>query len=155
MDPIASRNHLQQGTGLSRQKLFLSTNMLVVIDDAQTSYYDAELWSFIKKLHPPLTPMFLLVTSYGSWESAALSQTHGTPMVFHEDQVVSMTWQSEDEDELEEGANFKPVGLILLEDEAKDLIARTLWYSIPRVQFADDLIMHLLRLSGLHAGALP
>lgn len=111
-----SRKHWKMSTGLSYYELINAKNTIICLDDAQSSYYDNELWSMIKMLQAR-SACIILFGSYGDPGPSPVEVETGTPPNFGPAQHVSLQWENQD-------SFAKPVGLLLQKTEARDLIDR-------------------------------
>ncbi len=141
-----SQNYLEEVLGFAREELFEARNTIVFIDDAQSTYYDEELWSFLKMLDSD-GASFILFCSYGSPGPEPVEMKSGTPPSLGPLQRISLQWK-------ENPSKDPPVGLLLLKDEADDLISRFCTRNANKPAFSSELSDHLYKISGGHAGAL-
>ncbi len=141
-----SEEHLTKQVGMSKFELRAASNILICIDDAQSSYYDDELWSFFKNQGKE-GACFLLFCSYGSAGPFPAQVRTGTPPCFNPQQRISLQWETSTERE-------PAIGILLRHDEADDLMSRSCEDDPNRPQLASDLRNLLFVYSGGHAGAL-
>lgn len=146
MSFIQSRKYLDETLGFERDMLFNARNTVICIDDAQSTYYDEEFWSFIKMLDSG-SASFILFCSYGSPGPEPVQVKSGTPPIFGRVQRISLQWE-------ENPSMDPPIGLLLLKDEANDLIARCCSQNANLPVFSPELSDLLYKISGGHAGAL-
>lgn len=121
-------------------------NTLVFIDDAESSYYDENLWSFFKLLELD-SAMFILFSSYGSPGECPNAISTGTSPVFAADQMISLHKEPDT-------YYYEPIGILLEKDEVEDLVARFLKAQSNDPHLEEDLTAYLRLISGGHAGAL-
>lgn len=131
---------------VSQEQLLVAKSTVVCFDDAQSSYYDEELWSFFKLLDKG-SAKFILFSSYGSAGSCPVPVKSGTPPSFESGQRISLQWESSP-------SSPSPVGLLLQKDEADDLITRYCAQSSNRPILLRELRDAIVAISGGHAGAL-
>ena len=72
-----------------RDQLFNARNTLICIDDAQSTYYDEELWSFLKMLDSA-SASFIIFCSYGSPGPEPVEIKSGTSPIFGQLQRISL-----------------------------------------------------------------
>ena len=147
------KRYLEQETGVHGYEWLINPAYLL-LDEAQESYWDGELWAaFFKDIEQnnPKSPFVVLFASYGSpgRGNAGFNQEVyiKTPMDFHAPQMISVR---PDESVLD---FWDPVGLLLEEDEATDIMNRyepTAGYPF----LSSELQRHLFLITGGHAGAL-
>lgn len=141
-----SQNYLEKMLGFARDHLFKARNTIICIDDAQSTYYDDELWSFLKMLDSA-GASFILFCSYGSPGPEPVEVRSGTPPIFGRLQRISLQWG-------ENTSMDPPIGLLLLKDEADDLIFRCCAQNANKPVLSSELSDLLYKISGGHAGAL-
>jgi hypothetical protein len=141
----------------------------LLLDEAQQSYWDDELWANLFKAIQSFvgSPFVMLFSSYGSPNSgfAGFDEQHiKTPMVFAAEQQISLRpvesiinyqttpiWSSESS----EFHTYRPVGLLLDEDEAIDVVTRYAPGAIhPSPSLSADLKKGFFLFSEGHAGLL-
>lgn len=120
-------------------------NTLVFIDDAQSSYYDDNLWSSFKTLESD-SAMFILLSSYGSAGKYPAVVSTGTPPIFTPEQRISL--------HKEQHPGCKPIGILLEKDEVEDLVSRFLENQSNGPHLEEGLTAYIRLISGGHAGAL-
>lgn len=128
----------------------LAKDSLVLIDDAQSSYYDDQLWSCFKVLEMD-SALFVLFSSYGSPGTYPAEVKTGTPPIFCPAQRISLQQESSDDDDDDDET---PVRILLENDEAHDLLSRLLLSQPTQPTLTNDLIDYVILISGGHAGAL-
>lgn len=141
-----SQNYLDKSLGLERNSLITARNTIICIDDAQSTYYDDEFWSFLKMLSSD-SATFILFCSYGNPGPEPVEVKSGTPPIFGQLQRISLQWE-------ESPSMDPPIGLLLLKDEADDLIARCCAQNANQPVLSSELSDLLYKISGGHAGAL-
>lgn len=141
-----SQNYLENMLGLARDQLFKAHDTIICIDDAQSTYYDEELWSFLKILDSG-GASFILFRSYGIAGPEPVEVKSGTPPRFGKLQRISLQWE-------ENPSMDPPIGLLLLRDEAYDLISRCCAQNANKPVISSEFSELLYKLSGGHAGAL-
>ena len=142
-----SRKHLESKTRTPLARILCAQDMVVFIDDAQSSYYDGSLWHFLKCLGPDRGAYFILFSSYGSPGPSLVEVEVGTPPVFGPGQMISLRWGKGSLTE-------RSIGILLRKDEAEDVVTRYCINSPNPLRFSRDLQDHLITLSKGHAGAL-
>ena len=141
-----SQDYLQKCVGMSQLQVMSAKNTVICIDDAQSSYYDDELWSFLKILDRG-GATFILFSSYGSAGPSPVDVKSGTSPIFHLGQRISLQWESD-------LSGSPPVGLLLQRNEAEDLITRYCAENPTQPNFPPDVRNIVITISGGHAGAL-
>jgi hypothetical protein len=135
----------------------------LLLDEAQQSYWDGELWAaFFKSIEPVLgfSPFVILFSSYGSPGSGYAGfdgEMHiKTPMVFAAEQQISLRPDENIEDYHPASLlSWKPVGLLLDEDEAIDVVTRYASTTIqPSPSLSADLKKGFSLICGGHVGLL-
>jgi len=142
----------------------------LLLDEAQQSYWDDELWAaFFKSIMPiPGAPFVILFSSYGSPNTGFASlggQKHRkTPMNFATEQQISMRPMESIEDNerilTQSGKTTKwhicrPVGLLLEEDEAIDVLTRYLRATMqPCPSISAGLKKELFLITDGHVGCI-
>lgn len=89
---------------------------------------------------------FILFCSYGSPGPEPVDVKSGTPPIFGQLQRISLQWE-------ESPSMDPPIGLLLLKDEADDLIARVCAQNANQPVLSSELSDLLYKISGGHAGA--
>jgi hypothetical protein len=140
----------------------------LLLDEAQESYWDGQLWSaFFKSIDRfnVYSPFVVVFSSYGSpgrGNEGFDERMHiKTPMAFAPEQLISMRpnesiganppisiWSDEKSTDLN---IFRPVGLLLEKDEAIDVMKRCTSTSLP---LSADLKTELFLISDGHVGVL-
>lgn len=139
-----SQNYLEKMLGFARDMLFKARNTIICIDDAQSTYYDEELWSFLKMLDSA-GASFILFCSYGSPGPEPVEMKSGTSPIFGRLQRISLKWGK---------TMDPPIGLLLLKYEADDLIFRCCAQNANKAVLSSELSDLLYKISAGHAGAL-
>jgi len=130
--------YLKQETGVYGEN-WCNYPAYLLLDEAQQSYWDDKLWAaFFKAIEPHRdAPFVILFSSYGSpntgFASLGGKEHRKTPMNFATEQQISMRPVESIEDNgrilTQSGKTTKwhicrPVGLLLEEDEAIDVLTR-------------------------------
>ncbi|KAF8244636.1 hypothetical protein K440DRAFT_635859 [Wilcoxina mikolae CBS 423.85] len=147
MDQSASTKFLEEGTGAVKNELLLTKDRVVFVDDVQSSYYDDHFWTFLKGFESGYGAYFVLLGAYGSPGDKPVELKTGNPPIFDSQQRISLTWQTHD-------SNQPPVGLLLNNDEATDMISRMCQHNADGFIFSEGLMQLMIEVSGGHAGAL-
>lgn len=142
MPHTESRSYIEQSIGGNP---LTAKDTLVLIDDAQSSYYDDQLWSSFKVLERD-SAIFVLFSSYGSPGRFPAEVKTGTPPLFCLSQRISL--------QQENRPGERPVGILLETCEARDLVSRYLLSQPTQPTLTDDFVDYLIAISGGHAGAL-
>jgi len=160
--------YLKQETGVDGEK-WPTNPAYLLLDEAQQSYWNDQLWADLFKAIQPAVgnPFVILFSSYGSPNRgfAGFEEVHiKTPMVFADGQQISLRpdesighyppsrmWSSEST----EYHTCRPVGLLLDEDEAIDVVTRYAPAAIhPSPSLSADLKKGIFLFSEGHAGLL-
>jgi hypothetical protein len=147
-----SNKYLESKTRTSLAQILCAQDMVVFIDDAQSSYYDDNLWSFLKHLGPNRGAYFILFSSYGNPGPSPVEVKTGTSPIFEPGQRVSLDWRNVDRRNA--SRTGRSIGILLSKNEAEDVIKRYCITSPNPLRFSRDLQGHLITLSKGHAGAL-
>ena len=128
----------------------LTSNTVILVDEAQMTYNDAALWNTIFKERQTPTYVYkfklCLFCSYGS-PAAGPDQTFFTPVKLSNQQCISLTPQSQQDS--------PPIGLFYDNKEFKDVISRLLQYQYEeRFNFDEDALGYIFALSSGHPGAV-
>ena len=159
--------YLQQVTGV-RGDRWPRYQAYLLLDEAQQSYWDDELWAALfKSIQRDMgAPFVVLFSSYGSpgrgYEGFYGQKHIKTPMVFAPKQQISLRSEIDDNlpifvqsGESTELHTCRPVGLLLKEDEAIDVQTRYASAAMqPSPSLSADLKRELFLISGGHAGLL-
>lgn len=162
--------YLGQQTGVSGSN-WLGYSAYLLIDEAQRSYWDDALWAdFFKKIQEYKgNPLVILFTSFGSpgigYEGHYLEEDKPTPLKFSPEQQISIrpdesldysqSFLRTSNDGVVEFCYFRPVGLLLEEDEAIDIVTRYEKDGIyPSLSLSADLKKGLFLISDGHVGLL-
>jgi hypothetical protein len=161
--------YLKQETGVYGRK-WSTYSAYLLLDEAQQSYWDGELWAdLFKAIEPVLgaSPLIVLFSSYGSPGQGFTGYDEKyttTPMVFAAEQQISMRPDESIKNNLRfpirpgENTEFHtctPVGLLLDEDEAIDIVTRYTSATIqPPPSLSADLKKGFFLSSNGHAGLL-
>jgi hypothetical protein len=135
----------------------------LLLDEAQQSYWDEELWAnLFKAIEPVLggSPFIILFSSYGS-PGRGFAGYDGekhilTSMIFAAEQQISLRLDENiDEYQPIQWRPWRPVGLLLDEDEAIDILTRyTLTTIHPSPSLSADLKKGFFLISNGHVGLL-
>ncbi|RAH63999.1 uncharacterized protein BO66DRAFT_406762 [Aspergillus aculeatinus CBS 121060] len=151
--------YLQQQLGTHGHRLITHPGFLL-LDEAQQTYWDTQLWTdLFKSITGSSAVKVVLFTCYGSagsepgWATTTMRELPGkTPMVFKPHQQISLR----PEESEETAPRWKPVGLLLDETEAHEILDR--YVPIVISNGADILTKELKHglflVSGGHAGLL-
>ena len=151
--------YLEQETGVHGDQ-WLTYSAYLVIDEAQESYWDGALWAdLFKRIELDSSPYILLFTSYGSPGRGFVGfneeKHRKIPLIFAPEQQISLR-----ADENVRGYNpfrapfLTPVGLLLEEDEAMDVVTLITKQMQSRPSLTEDLKEGLVLFSGGHIGLL-
>ncbi|BCR93607.1 uncharacterized protein AKAW2_10653S [Aspergillus luchuensis] len=120
--------YLEQRTGVHGRS-WLTQRGYLLIDEAQQSYWDVALWAdLFKAVDPSSQPYIVLFMSYGSPDrgfSGFERKYMATPMIFGEGQEISLR------PDINIQSPWKPVGLLMEENEAIQVIERCAPQVIP------------------------
>ncbi|KAK1147474.1 hypothetical protein N8T08_001556 [Aspergillus melleus] len=146
--------YLEQKTGVDGRS-WLGKQGYLLIDEAQQSYWDSGLWATLFKAVEPAVslPYIVLFTSYGSPTRgfSGFERKHmPTPMVFAADQQISL-WPDANIE-----PPWRPIGLLLDEDEAIEVVERYAPCFIPNCApiLTQDLKRGLFKSSNGHIGLI-
>jgi len=128
----------------------LTSNTVIIVDEAQMSYNDDTLWNTILKERQTPTYVYkfqlCLFCSYGS-PAAGPDQTFFTPVKLSNQQCISLTPQSQQ--------NSPPIGLFYDKEEFKDVVSRLLTFQYEeRFNFDEGALEYIFALSSGHPGAV-
>ncbi|BCR87943.1 ATP-binding protein [Aspergillus chevalieri] len=127
----------------------LTSNTVILVDEAQATYNDDALWNtiFKERLTPSVYKFKLcLFCSYGSPVTGP-DQTFFTPVRFSDQQRISLTPQSQEDS--------PPIGLFYDKEEFKDVVSRLLtFYYEERFNFNEGALEYIFALSNGHPGAV-
>ncbi|KAF5865905.1 hypothetical protein ETB97_001973 [Aspergillus alliaceus] len=117
--------HLEQETGVHGRS-WINYRAYLLLDEAQQSYWDHEIWAdFFKRIEPGTSPFIILFMSYGSPHRGFLGfgkEEHvQTLMVFAAEQQISLRPAEGVETHSLGPLPWRPVGLLLDEDEAMEV----------------------------------
>ena len=138
-------------TSQSEQDLswVLTSNTVIIVDEAQMTYNDAALWNtvFKERLTPNVYKFQLcLFCSYGS-PAAGPDQTFFTPVKFSNEQRISLTPQNQQDS--------PPIGLFYDEEEFKDVVSRLLAFHYEeRFNFDEGALEYIFAVTNGHPGAV-
>ncbi|KAL3433467.1 hypothetical protein BDV09DRAFT_196699 [Aspergillus tetrazonus] len=146
--------YLENKTGIDGRDWMTHCGYLF-IDEAQQSYWDDELWAdLFKAIEPGSQAYIILFTSYGSPTRGFIGfdpEKHvKTPMIFGAEQQISLR---PDENAM---WPWKPIGLLLDEDEANEIVERYAPIFIPNCGsiLTQDLKQGLFLTSNGHVGLI-
>jgi hypothetical protein len=152
--------YLKHKTGVHGNQ-WLTYPAYLVIDEAQVSYWDAELWTdFFKRIVPLVSPYILLFTSYGSpgrgFVGFSEKRHMQTPLIFAPEQQISLRADENIRyyDPWRADLLLTPVGLLLDQDEALEVVTLITKHMQPRPSLTEDLKKGLALFSGGHIGLL-
>ncbi|KAL3454962.1 hypothetical protein BJX64DRAFT_273180 [Aspergillus heterothallicus] len=120
--------HLQQETGVHGRS-WITYSAYLLLDEAQQSFWDHGLWTdFFKRIEPGTSPFIILFMSYGSpnrgFPGFNEEEHVQTPMVFATEQQISLQPEKCVEIHSLRLLPWRPVGLLLDEDEAIEVVGR-------------------------------
>ncbi|PYI09961.1 hypothetical protein BO78DRAFT_435397 [Aspergillus sclerotiicarbonarius CBS 121057] len=152
--------YLKQMTGVRGQD-WSAYHAYLLLDEAQQSFWNDELWAdLFKSIEPWSSPFIVLFMSYGSPNRGCVGideQAHiKTPMTFGSGQCISLR-PSKDVGDTGLGRMrfWKPVGLLLDENEAIDVVTRYASTSLqPSPSLTPDLKKGFFLTSNGHVGLL-
>jgi hypothetical protein len=128
--------------GCTLAESFNTTNLVILIDEAEVTYYDAQLWGIIKDFPTDGGPFLVMFAAHGSPTARPVDLDTIIPP---ERQRISMAWSGDDENE--------PIGLTLLEAEAYDMVAcisKAKAYDIAFEQQLQDELYRMMSVLWLH-----
>lgn len=115
---------------------------IVIIDEAQLTYWDTALWNSVLKPITPESPnRFILFASYGSPNRRP--SVEGTPMLIQSPQHISLR-------PIEHGDGIPSAGLLLSTDEFNDMIQQR--YPVER--FTQDFLNYVHEATAGQTGAV-
>ncbi|ODM21276.1 hypothetical protein SI65_04329 [Aspergillus cristatus] len=132
----------------------LTSNTVILVDEAQMTYHDDVLWNTILKKRQSsfldYNFRLCLFCSYGSPE-AGPDQTFFTPVRLSNQQCISLTPQSEQ--------YSPPIGLFYNKEEFRDVVSRSIPRSIPskireKFTFDEGAQDYIFAVSNGHPGAV-
>ncbi|BCR86170.1 uncharacterized protein ACHE_30157S [Aspergillus chevalieri] len=128
----------------------LTSDTVILVDEAQVTYNDAALWNTIIKERQSLTCLYnfrlCLFCSYGSPRTGP-DQTFFTPVTLFDEQRISLTPQNQ--------SCSPPIGLFYDKEEFKDVLSRLLTYKYSeRFTFDESAEDYIFALSNGHPGAV-
>jgi hypothetical protein len=127
----------------------LTSNTVILVDEAQMTYNDSALWNTIlKERQSPTYYKFrlCLFCSYGS-PAAGPDQTFFTPVRLANQQCISLTPQSQQ--------GSPPIGLFYDKEEFKDVVSRLLKFHFEEgFNFDEGALEYIFALSNGHPGAV-
>jgi hypothetical protein len=114
------------------------SNGVLILDEAQLSYWDHSFWlSFLKSIDAATSHMVILFASYGSAGRNLLNNS--TPFMVREDQCVGLA----------RGPTEDSVGLLLTREEMEGVVRK----KFPNHLFDDSLLDYIYSLTSGHVGA--
>ncbi|EYE94524.1 crinkler effector domain-containing protein [Aspergillus ruber CBS 135680] len=136
--------------GLEDLSWVLTSNTVVLVDEAQVTYNDTALWNTIIKERRSLTCLYnfrlCLFCSYGSPRTGP-DQTFFTPVTLFDEQRISLTPQNQ--------SHSPNIGLFYDKEEFKDVVSRLLTYKYSeRFTFDEDAQDYIFALTNGHPGAV-
>lgn len=125
---IGWATYLEQETGVHGRK-WLTYPAYLLLDEAQQSLWDENLWTdLFKRLEPVTGPFIILFMSYGSPHRGFVGfggEEHArTPINFAPEQQISLQPEESIGPQTLAPPRWRPVGLLLNEDEAEDVVER-------------------------------
>jgi hypothetical protein len=138
-------------TSQSEQDLswVLTSNTVIIVDEAQTTYSDDTLWNtiFKERLTPNVYKFRLcLFCSYGS-PAAGPDPTFFTPVKFSDEQRTSLTPQNQQDS--------PPIGLFYDKEEFRDVISRLLTFHYEETfNFDEGALEYIFAVTNGHPGAV-
>jgi len=138
-------------TSQSEQDLswVLTSNTVIIVDEAQATYSDDTLWNTIfKERQTPNVYKFqlCLFCSYGS-PAAGPDPTFFTPVKFSDEQRISLTPQNQQDS--------PPIGLFFDKEEFRDVISRLLTFHYEETfNFDEAALEYIFAVTNGHPGAV-
>ena len=145
IDQYQSALYLEYISGYKEHELSSVDNLVIFVDDAQSSYYDMQFWTTLKEFHPMEGPYVLLLASHGRATPNPVDVSSGTPPVLQQNQRISLKWS---------GFRDPEVGILMMLDEVQDMIARMCSLSTAHMDFSPDLVSLIHNITDGHAGAV-
>lgn len=152
-DALGWTGYLKEQTGVHGRS-WLTKQGYLLIDEAQESHWDGELWAdLFKAVEPVSQPYIILFTSYGSPTRGftGFEQKYiKIPMVFAAGQQISLR------PDIDIRQPWRPIGLLLEEDEAIEVVERSAPLFIPNCGpiLTQDLKQGLFKSSNGHVGLI-
>ncbi|KAF8253229.1 hypothetical protein K440DRAFT_534517 [Wilcoxina mikolae CBS 423.85] len=123
------------------------SDRVLLLDEAQGSYYDPVIWNGLLKQTSQGTGIFaVLFSCYGAPGIKPISITVGTPLIFSPEQRIGLS-----QHDTYEGSRAM---LLLTEPEAMDICTRSCSRVSPTLVLSADLCRWLHQICGGHVGAL-
>ncbi|KAL4936667.1 hypothetical protein BDV06DRAFT_216484 [Aspergillus oleicola] len=151
--------HLEQETGVHGRS-WITYPAYLLLDEAQQSYWDHELWAdLFKRIEPGTSPFIILFMSYGlphrGFPGFDEEEHVQTPVVFATEQQISLQPEERFETHSLGLLPWRPVGLLLDEDEAMEVVGRYASVAIrPYIALTPDLKRGFFACSNGHVGLL-
>ncbi|KAB8228966.1 uncharacterized protein BDW43DRAFT_322502 [Aspergillus alliaceus] len=151
--------HLEQETGVHGRS-WINYRAYLLLDEAQQSYWDHEIWAdFFKRIEPGTSPFIILFMSYGSphrgFSGFGKEEHVQTLMVFAAEQQISLRPAEGVETHSLGLLPWRPVGLLLDEDEAMEVVGCYASIVIrPSIALTPDLKQGFFACSNGHVGLL-
>ncbi|EYE91008.1 ATP-binding protein [Aspergillus ruber CBS 135680] len=127
----------------------LTSNTVIIVDEAQTTYSDDTLWNtiFKERLTPNVYKFQLcLFCSYGS-PAAGPDPTFFTPVKFSDEQRISLTPQNQQDS--------PPIGLFYDKEEFRDVVSRLLTFHYEETfNFDEGALEYIFAVTSGHPGAV-
>ncbi|BCR92831.1 ATP-binding protein [Aspergillus chevalieri] len=127
----------------------LTSNTVIIVDEAQATYSDDTLWNtiFKERLTPNVYKFRLcLFCSYGS-PAAGPDPTFFTPVKFSDEQRISLTPQNQQDS--------PPIGLFYDKEEFRDVISRLLTFHYEETfNFDEGALEYIFAVTNGHPGAV-
>ena len=144
MDQYQSTLYLEYISGYKEHELSSVDNLVIFVDDAQSSYYDMQFWTTLKEFNPMEGPYVLLLASHGRATPTPVDVPSGNPPILQQSQRISLKWS---------GFRNPNVGILMME-EVQDMIARRCSHSTDRMDFSPGLVRLVHNITDGHAGAV-
>ncbi|ODM23379.1 hypothetical protein SI65_00968 [Aspergillus cristatus] len=127
----------------------LTSNTVIIVDEAQMTYSDDTLWNtiFKERLTPNVYKFQLcLFCSYGS-PAAGPDPTFFTPVKFSDEQRISLTPQNQQDS--------PPIGLFYDKEEFRDVVSRLLTFHYEETfNFDECALEYIFAVTNGHPGAV-
>jgi len=140
--------YLNAVTGYKAFELLSSgSNVVILLDEAQSTYWDTSFWTdFLKSINPSTGPSVVLFCSFGSAGRMVFnSETDfdvGTPLNLRPQQRISLT------------PGPHGLGLLASEEEARDIVQRHLHSRSGEMLLDSQLVDYLISITEGHVGAM-
>jgi hypothetical protein len=114
---------------------------IIIIDEAQLTYWDGAFWNSFLKQITPTSNRVILFASYGSPTGTVTAE--GTPMIIPDRYRIELR-------PIDHGDGVTPAGLFLTTDEFADVVGK----KYPTERFEQDFLDYVLRVTAGHVGAV-